>query len=226
VNLVNVARAGALVALLLAISGPLAACSSAGDTGKDCVDNGGLLNASYSCSAGLTCNTGESPPLCEAPNAQGKGGPCGADDNCVSGLFCNVEGACAVLLGVGETCPSGIGCGPDLTCEKATTTCVAADAGYLEAGAPDSTTTSDAMPAAVDAAGDAEGGGDASESGGDASSDAAPLDGQGTDAMACGWIDDAGEHSGACAAGSRCCSGGAVDTFYCHSGTGSCPAVP
>jgi hypothetical protein len=42
----------------------------------------------------------------------------------------------------------------------------------------------------------------------------------------CGWIDDAGEHSGPCPQGGTCCHGGAVGRFYCYTGTGSCPGVP
>jgi hypothetical protein len=38
--------------------------------------------------------------------------------------------------------------------------------------------------------------------------------------------DDAGEHDGSCRDGGQCCNGGAVGTFYCYFGSGSCPLVP
>ncbi len=36
----------------------------------------------------------------------------------------------------------------------------------------------------------------------------------------------AGEHDGSCGDAGQCCKGGAVGTFYCYFGNGSCPLVP
>jgi hypothetical protein len=48
--------------------------------------------------------------------------------------------------------------------------------------------------------------------------------------VACGTIVDGGagisEVSGSCPGTQQCCSGGAVDSFYCYAGDGGCPEVP
>jgi hypothetical protein len=103
--------AGGLTTLLCA------ACSSQGDAGQGCVYSGGLLNGSYSCNRGLVCNTGRSSPTCESPNANAVGGPCGEDNNCKAGLWCNLK-VCTDLIGLGQPCPSGVGCASGLICSK------------------------------------------------------------------------------------------------------------
>jgi hypothetical protein len=104
--------AGGLTTLLLC-----AACSSQGDAGQGCVYSGSLLSGSYSCNGGLVCNTGRSSPTCESPSANAVGGPCGQDNNCKAGLWCNLK-ACADLIGLGQPCPSGVGCASGLNCSK------------------------------------------------------------------------------------------------------------
>jgi hypothetical protein len=108
--------AGALTTLLCA------ACSGQGNAGQSCVFDGGgglvsLNSGSYSCNGGLVCNTGRSSPTCESPNANAVGGPCGEDNNCKAGLWCNLE-VCADFIGLGQPCPSGVGCASGLICSK------------------------------------------------------------------------------------------------------------
>jgi|HubBroStandDraft_2_1064218.scaffolds.fasta_scaffold43944_2 hypothetical protein len=206
-----VAPPGALLALT--ILGLASGCSKQGHSGEACEADAGALYPTYSCNAGLVCNTGQPTPTCETPNEQASGGACGDDDNCQSGLYCSVARTCDPLIAEGAACPDETGCGPGLQCANVPMpTCVTLDASLVA--------SMDATVAAQDA------GGDASETGGDGS--AATADGSsGPGDTACGASDDAGEHAGPCADGGMCCSGGAVGTFYCYTGeSGTCPDVP
>jgi hypothetical protein len=105
-------------------------CTTKGNSEQSCVVGGSLLSPTYSCSAGLVCNTKRVSPTCEPPNANAVGGPCGEDDNCQSALWCSPAGVCANFLGAGQSCPSGIGCAPGLVCLKTpTAVCTVEDGG-------------------------------------------------------------------------------------------------
>jgi hypothetical protein len=206
--------AAAPLALLALANLTLASgCNKQGHSGEACEADAGALYPTYSCNEGLVCNTGEATPTCETPNEQPLEGPCGDDDNCQSGLYCSVSRTCAALLSEGAACPDETGCTAGLVCANVPQpTCVAAD-GSLVAPPLDATVASDA-------------GGDASVVTGDGSAAAGDASGEAASG-ACGASDDAGEHTGTCAGGGMCCSGGAVDTFYCYTGdSGTCPAVP
>ena len=101
-------RWAGLAAAGIAISA-WAGCDTQGSSGQECITGGSLLYPTYSCNAGLVCNTAESTPTCEQANAQAIGGPCGSDDNCVSGSFCDIK-KCQALIAEGQPCPDGTGC--------------------------------------------------------------------------------------------------------------------
>ena len=108
-------RAAAAVALL----GLAFGCGRAGAAGDPCVNEGSWLAPHYVCSGSLVCNTGRSPPTCEAQNAGDAGAACGSDLNCFVDLWCATPGTrCAPRLQAGEPCPAGVGCAAGLTCEK------------------------------------------------------------------------------------------------------------
>ncbi len=107
-----------LVSLLLGLV--LTACDNRGSLGASCLVEGGLLNPTYRCNEPLSCNTGRQPPVCEKLNAGAVGAPCGSDSNCEVQLWCPPASmaTCAVRLGEGVACPSGVGCELQLTCVK------------------------------------------------------------------------------------------------------------
>jgi hypothetical protein len=124
---------GAGAALVSALFAP-AACSSTGEAGHSCTPPG-FPSGGETCDNGLVCNGGESTPTCEEPNTHPVGDPCGADDNCKTGLWCDHE-VCSEALGPGDPCPSGLGCGPGLQCIKVVAPiCAAVDAGAADASA-------------------------------------------------------------------------------------------
>jgi hypothetical protein len=124
--------AGPLVALHLALLALVTGCNDQGHSGEACEADASALYPTYTCNAGLVCNTGEPTPTCQAPNEQGADGPCGDDFNCKSGLYCAVSRTCEAQLSAGEACPDETGCGPGLVCANVPTpTCVASDAAAL-----------------------------------------------------------------------------------------------
>jgi hypothetical protein len=124
--------------LLSLVAVSAGACSTSSNGGQPCKQTGGLLNGGYSCDNGLVCNTGDPTPTCESPNTRSAGEPCGLDDNCKAGLWCDVR-TCSLPLTVGVACPTGEGCAAGLVCSKssANPTCVPEDAGAGDAAAED-----------------------------------------------------------------------------------------
>lgn len=144
-------------------------CNNQGHSGDACEADAASLYPTYSCNAGLVCNTGEATPTCEEANAQGADGPCGDDINCQSGLYCADSRTCEAVLPAGAACPSETGCGPGLVCSnRPQPICVAADAGPPDAtvGASTDAGSEDGAAGSADATGstDATGVGDATGS--------------------------------------------------------------
>jgi hypothetical protein len=107
-------------------------CNQTGGEGEECTAHGsGIFDVSYTCNAGLVCNTAAiSKPngktVCQPPNSLRSGAACDANDECQSN-FCDIK-VCAPVIAAGGACPSGIGCAPGLVCMKdldaGTTTCL------------------------------------------------------------------------------------------------------
>jgi hypothetical protein len=107
------------------------ACSGVGGEGERCKLTGGIETGGYSCDDGLVCyDVANETPTCEKPNTHTLGEPCGGDDDCTVGLWCD-DKACAKPLGANDSCPNGTGCGAGLQCVKSgsTPTCAPVDAG-------------------------------------------------------------------------------------------------
>lgn len=95
-------------------------CSSGDDgtLGQRCANESGSYLGTLTCNAGLVCNLGHTPALCEEPHAQGAGGRCSDRIDCQVNLACT-NYQCTSVLSLGEACPptpTGTGCADDLVC--------------------------------------------------------------------------------------------------------------
>ncbi len=89
--------------------------------------NGGSCNDNSDCQSGYCAiGNGSSQGQCAAPNAGNAGATCSSDNDCASGLFCDMageSGTCKADIAKGQPCgtqsdpASGVsGCGPQLVC--------------------------------------------------------------------------------------------------------------
>lgn len=95
-------------------------CSSGDDgtLGHRCANTSGSYLGTLTCNAGLVCNLGDMPALCEEPRTQGAGGRCSDRIDCQANLACT-NYQCTSVLSLGEECPptpTGTGCADDLVC--------------------------------------------------------------------------------------------------------------
>lgn len=147
------------MARLAALAGILG-CSGTGGNGEECTANGsGIFDVSYSCSAGLICNTANlvkpgGKTVCQSPASQGTGAACSRNDLCESGLWCDTRGMCAPRVALGGACPSGVECMTGLVCAKDPTSGATRCVIPGEAGAPEPDGSASAGDAAVESAPD------------------------------------------------------------------------